>query len=89
MKSRSLIHLFVGLMAICVSPYIFGQTVTLSGFLKDATSGETYAGANISIQPQNISTQTNKYGFYSITIDKKDSISDIYVSLNGFISQAF
>ena len=89
MKSKIGIHIIVGILAISFSRSLCAQTVTLSGFLKDASSGETYAGANISVQPQNISTQTNRYGFYSLTIDSEDGISDVYVSLNGFISQTF
>ena len=89
MKSKIGIHIIVGILAISFSRSLCAQTVTLSGFLKDASSGETYAGANISVQPQNISTQTNRYGFYSLTIDREDGFSDVYVSLNGFISQTF
>ena len=42
--------------------------VTLSGYLKDASSGEVLIGANIFIKELNIGTATNAYGFYSLTV---------------------
>ena len=42
--------------------------VTLSGYLKDATSGEALIGANIFIKELNTGTATNAYGFYSLTL---------------------
>ena len=44
--------------------------VTLSGFVKDANTGETLIGANIYVKtnPQ-IGASSNTYGFYSITLD--------------------
>lgn len=41
---------------------------TLSGTIKDAATGETLIGANISIKDTNQGIVTNEYGFYSITL---------------------
>ncbi|HEX8545365.1 MAG TPA: TonB-dependent receptor [Cytophagaceae bacterium] len=42
--------------------------VSVSGYLKDATSGEAMMGANIFVKELNIGTATNDYGFYSLTL---------------------
>jgi hypothetical protein len=41
---------------------------TLSGYIKDATNGETLIGATVYITELETGTQTNVYGFYSITL---------------------
>jgi len=45
------------------------ETFTLSGYLKDAMSGESLWGANVILGPTT-GTVTNEYGFYSITLKK-------------------
>jgi hypothetical protein len=45
---------------------------TLSGYVKDAQTGEYLIGANVYIKELLKGTSTNQYGFYSITIDKGD-----------------
>lgn len=41
---------------------------TISGYIKDASSGESLLGASITIKELNKGVQSNEYGFYSITI---------------------
>lgn len=41
---------------------------TISGYVKDSTSGETLIGASIAINGQRRGVNTNSYGFYSITL---------------------
>lgn len=41
---------------------------TISGFVKDIDSGEELIGANVFIESEFISTTTNVYGFYSLTL---------------------
>ena len=43
---------------------------TLSGYVKDASSGEYLPGANVFIKEILKGTSTNSYGFYSITVPK-------------------
>jgi hypothetical protein len=43
---------------------------TLSGFAKDARSGEVLIGATITVPGGAIGTITNSYGFYSLTLDR-------------------
>jgi hypothetical protein len=42
--------------------------VTLSGFIKDQTTGEFLLGATVTIPALKIGTMTNAYGFFSITL---------------------
>jgi len=50
---------------------LFGQKkVTLSGYVKDAKSGELLIGASLYVDEAKIGTITNSYGFFSITMDQ-------------------
>jgi hypothetical protein len=42
--------------------------VTLSGYVKDSANGEAVTSASISIEGNTITTQTNMYGFYSLSV---------------------
>ncbi|MBI3233773.1 MAG: carboxypeptidase-like regulatory domain-containing protein, partial [Bacteroidetes bacterium] len=44
------------------------QNFSISGYVKDAKNGEEISGATIQIKEKNISTTTNSYGFYTLTI---------------------
>lgn len=44
------------------------QKYTLSGYLKDGTSGEELIGATVYAQETGSGTSTNVYGFYSLTL---------------------
>jgi hypothetical protein len=60
---------------------VHGQTVeryTVSGFIKEAVSGESLIGVNIYLPDNKTGTTTNTYGFYSITIPESDSIELIF-----------
>ncbi|MEM9859049.1 MAG: TonB-dependent receptor [Bacteroidota bacterium] len=43
---------------------------TISGYLRDATTGEVLFGANIWIEELSTGTSANAYGFYSVTVPK-------------------
>ncbi len=59
--------LIVLLMAWCPAP-AFGQpTASLSGFVKDATSGETLLLANVVLAGVGKGTATNTAGYYTLT----------------------
>jgi hypothetical protein len=45
-----------------------GSQVTLSGYIKDADSGETLIGASAYISSISSGTTSNEYGFYSLTV---------------------
>lgn len=44
------------------------QVYTVSGYVKDAQTGETLIGATIQVQGTNKSVQSNAYGFYSLSL---------------------
>ncbi len=65
---------------------ILGQTVTLSGYIKDAANGETLIGANIfNGENQAEGTSTNAYGFYSLSLEPGTyTIAITYLGYNNF-----
>jgi len=68
---------------------VYGQTenrYTISGYVKEAVSGESLIGVNIYLPDHKTGTVTNTYGFYSITLKAADSI-EIVVSYVGFTSE--
>jgi len=44
------------------------KKVTLSGYMKDAASGEALISATVYVKELGVGTQTNNYGFYSISM---------------------
>ncbi len=61
------------------------QNFTLSGYVRDASTGETLIGANISLTKENKTVNSNNYGFYSITL--KEGTYQIAVSFVGYKTQ--
>ena len=60
------------------------ENVTISGYLRDAESGEALVNANIYLQDKSLGTATNEYGFYSFTVPKGNH--RIYYSYLGYDS---
>ncbi|KPM48425.1 TonB-dependent receptor [Jiulongibacter sediminis] len=53
----------------CLTSFVgFSQNVSLSGYIRDASNGEGMIGVSIYVQELQTGTQTNAYGFYSITL---------------------
>lgn len=82
---NKLISLFL-LFIIISSIYATEKKVTISGFLEDASDGESLIGANIYFSDLKIGTTSNSYGFYSISIPPKDSVT-IFFSYVGYETQ--
>ena len=61
------------------------EKVTLSGYVKEASSGETLIGASVYVLGLQSGTTTNEYGFYSLSLPP-DSYK-IEFSYLGFDSQ--
>lgn len=56
------------LILILITSVVFGQSkFSISGTIKDQSSGETLFGATVFIKGSTIGTTTNEYGFFSIT----------------------
>lgn len=68
-----------------------GQTTgrfTISGYVKEAVSGESLIGVNIYLADRKTGTVTNTYGFYSITLPAADS-AVLVASYIGFAPRTF
>ncbi len=60
--------------------------VTLSGYVKDSANGEALSGCNITIEDSKLGTQSNSYGFYSISVAPgKYNINYSFVGYSGKI----
>lgn len=67
--------------------FVFAQKFTISGYLKDAQSGESLIGANIYNKNTGTGTAANYYGFYSVTFSAGElSLTYSYV---GYQSKQF
>ncbi|MGI8892772.1 MAG: TonB-dependent receptor [Bacteroidia bacterium] len=64
-------HHWLGIiLSIILSFSSFAQErFTISGYVKDAATGEALIGANVYLQESLKGTTTNQYGFYSMTTD--------------------
>jgi hypothetical protein len=62
----------------------YGQNkVSISGYIRERSSGEMLSGATILLQPTNVVTNSNSYGFYSLTI-QKGLVEKVFVNVPGF-----
>lgn len=60
---------FLLFLLLCgFSQPLLAQKHTISGYLRDAQSGELLIGANAYVQDLKVGAVTNAYGFYSLTI---------------------
>jgi hypothetical protein len=62
------------ILSITISLYFFSfsfaQQITLSGTVRDASSGETLIGASIKVKENASGVSANSYGFYSLSLAK-------------------
>ena len=63
----SLCCLFLSLPAFSIGDSPAGL-ITVSGYIKDAASGESLIGATVSVKDLNSGTSANQYGFYSLSL---------------------
>jgi hypothetical protein len=68
-----------------ISTVAFGQKYTLSGYVKDSSSGETINNAQIQIVNSKSTISTNAYGFFSLTLPKGNYT--VIISASGFFQQ--
>lgn len=67
--------------------YSFSQLYTISGYVKEESTGESLLGTNVYIKENLKGTTTNQYGFYSLTVP--DTSFTLVFSYIGFQSQEF
>lgn len=79
------LHNLILVLLIIGSPLEAQKTghFTISGYVREAMSGESLIGVNIYLSDHKTGTTTNTYGFYSITLPASDSI-DLIASYVGF-----
>lgn len=58
----------VFLLAFSLPEVVLAQKVSLSGYMRDAQTGETIISGTIFIKEANQSAETNNYGFYSVSV---------------------
>ena len=72
----SFLFIFFNLSCFCQSKF------TISGFIKDSTTGESLPGASIFIKEKNLGTASNMYGFFSLSLP--DSTYNITIEYVGY-----
>lgn len=76
-------YIFSFLLLIILLPFsIFAQNYTISGYIKDAKSGETLISSSVFDALSKKGTVSNSYGFYSITLPK--SQVDMHFTYVGY-----
>src|SRR5664279_1366592 len=82
------LHNLILVLLIFVSPLQAQKNIhyTISGYVREATSGESLIGVNIYLPDHKIGTVSNTYGFYSLTLPETDTIG-LVISYVGFISE--
>jgi hypothetical protein len=66
--------------------YAIAQKITISGYIKDAKTGESLIGGIIYNTNNKNGTSTNLYGFYSLSVPMKDTIGLLFSYL-GYQTQ--
>jgi hypothetical protein len=61
-------YLFVLLFTFLSPTALLAQKVTLSGYMRDASTGESIVGGTVYIKEAGQDAQTNNYGFYSVSV---------------------
>lgn len=63
--------------------HCFSQDLQISGIIKDASTGEKLPGATLYLLQNKQGTTSNEYGFYSLRIPAKDTVT-VILSYVGF-----
>src|SRR5690606_33660033 len=81
---KKFLSFFICLMLLAASSWA-QKKISLSGYIKDASSGETLIGASVYVQQSQTGTVSNNYGFYSISLPEGEYT--FVVSYLGFTTQ--
>ncbi|NND70848.1 MAG: TonB-dependent receptor [Rhodothermales bacterium] len=71
---------------LLIAPAAVGQQFTISGTVTDSETGEVLIGATVYAVTLDKGATTNRYGFYSLTLRQRDSLSVMFSYL-GFEPQ--
>ena len=78
LKNVCLLSVVLLVMSYRANPAIAQSKVKVSGYVKDAKTGEDLIGATIQIAGTTQGVITNAYGFYSINLPTSDSVSLVF-----------
>ena len=82
---KKLLFLFLCLLATTV---LWAQNkYTISGYIKDASTGETLIGAALTVKGKSKGINSNQYGFYSITLN--EGAYSLVCSFVGYKTQVY
>lgn len=73
------------LIFLCITSVLLAQKSTVSGYVKDASSGEGLIGASIFVKELKTGNATNTYGFFSLTLPLGQYT--LVFSSSGFVKQ--
>ena len=73
------------IITVCSSSDSSAQTLTISGYVTDGTTGEALIGTNIYEADLQIGTTTNNYGFFSLTLPAATAV--VRFSYQGYATQ--
>ena len=87
MKKHRLLWAFYALLLLPLSPKAQStERFTINGYVREKGSGELLPGVSIYVKNKKIGTQTNNYGFYSLTLNTSEEVTIVY-SFVGYGSQ--
>ena len=68
-------HIYITSLFLVIAGSLFSQRNTISGYVRDAQTGEIIIGAVIYHSATKTSTSSNDFGFYSLSLPASDSLS--------------
>ena len=79
MKKHRLLWVFYALLLFPLSSKAQSQErFTINGYIREKGSGELLPGVSVYVKDKKIGTQTNNYGFYSLTLNTSEEITIVY-----------
>ncbi len=79
MKKHRLLWAFYALLLLPLAPKAQSpERFTINGYVREKGSGELLPGVSIYVKDKKVGTQTNNYGFYSLTLNTSEEITVVY-----------
>jgi CarboxypepD_reg-like domain/TonB-dependent Receptor Plug Domain len=79
MKKHQLLLAFYALLCFSLSSKAQSpERFTINGYVREKGSGELLPGVSIYVKDKKIGTQTNNYGFYSLTLNSSEDITIVF-----------
>lgn len=84
-QATTISYRIIGNQIILQGP-LSSSKITLSGYIRDATTGESLIGATVFVSSAGAGILSDKFGFYSITVPASDSVK-LEISYVGYKTQ--